>query len=83
MAIIKECDVCRIALKWQRISIYIPVNFGMKLNDGKIILYFHGATEGKKIWDYCSDNRAAFEMDCEHKLISDTQRGIAAWVIKA
>ena len=82
-AIIKECDVCRIALNDKEYPYILPVNFGMKLNDGKIILYFHGATEGKKYEIIAADNRAAFEMDCEHKLISDIQRGYCSMSYKS
>ena len=33
-------------------------------------LYFHGATEGTKLDLIAKDNRAGFEMDCEHKQAS-------------
>ena len=38
-------------------------------------LYFHGATEGTKLDLIAKDNRAGFEMDCEHNLVSDIERG--------
>ena len=70
MAIIKKCDVCRIALNDEDGFPYIvPMNFGMDVQDGQLYLYFHCATEGKKLDLIRKDNRAFFEMDCGHDLI--------------
>ena len=44
-------------------------------NQGKIELYFHGAMEGTKYDLIEKDNRASFEMDCEHKLVTEVERG--------
>ena len=50
LAIIKKCDVCRIALNDEDGFPYIvPMNFGMDVQDGQLYLYFHCATEGKKL----------------------------------
>jgi len=46
-----------------------------KKTDGKIVLYFHGATEGKKYELIHRDNRASFEMDCAHRLVTDNVSG--------
>ena len=43
--------------------------------DSKITLYFHGATEGKKYELIKKDNRASFEMDCAHRLVTDNVAG--------
>ena len=39
------------------------------------LLYFHGASEGTKLKLIAKDNRASFEMDCEHNLVSEIERG--------
>ena len=39
-------------------------------------MYFHGAMEGTKYDLIEKDNRASFEMDCEHKLVTEVERGI-------
>lgn len=73
--VIEKCDVCRLALHDEDYPYILPLNFGMQLEDGQIVLYFHGATEGKKYELIAKDNRASFEMDCEHKLITDEAAG--------
>ena len=75
LAIIKKCDVCRIALNDEDGFPYIvPMNFGMDVQNGQLYLYFHCATEGKKLDLIRKDNRAFFEMDCGHQLILNQER---------
>lgn len=70
LAILKKCDVCRIALNGDDGYPYlVPMNFGMDVQDGQLYLYFHCATEGKKLDLIRKDNRAFFEMDWGHDLI--------------
>lgn len=71
--VIKKCDVCRIALNDNGYPYIIPLNFGMKAEGEQIVLYFHGAGEGKKYELIKRDNRVSFEMDCSHKLIADRE----------
>lgn len=86
--VIKKCDVCRLALNDEEGYPYIlPLNFGMQIEKNekrniegekekeKIVLYFHGAVEGKKYELMRRDNRASFEMDCAHRLITDEEHG--------
>ena len=47
--ILKSCDCCRIGLVDDKGAYIVPMNFGYEDNNGKLTLYFHGATEGKKI----------------------------------
>lgn len=76
IAIIQKCDVCRIALNNNGFPYILPLNFGMKvMENNKIELYFHGATEGTKYALIHADNRASFEMDCGHRLITDIETG--------
>lgn len=73
--VIEECDVCRVALNADGYPYIIPLNFGMKTDGERVELYFHGAKEGTKYELIQSDNRASFEMDCAHKLVTDTESG--------
>lgn len=75
LAIIRKCDVCRIALHDEEYPYILPLNFGMDVKEGTIELYFHGALEGTKYKLIQKDNRACFEMDCSHKLVTDTAHG--------
>ena len=75
LAIMKKCDVCRIALNDNGYPYILPLNFGLYVEGNKIELYFHGAMEGTKYALIERDNRASFEMDCEHRLVTEIERG--------
>ena len=74
--IIKECDACRIALNDEETGFpyIVPWNFGLDVEDERVYLYFHGAMKGKKLDLIKKDNRATFEMDCEHNFILYEER---------
>lgn len=72
--IIERCDVCRLALNDKDYPYILPLNFGMEVTDGSVKLYFHGACEGRKYEIIKKDNRASFEMDCAHRLITDEEQ---------
>lgn len=73
--IMEKCDVCRLALNDAEYPYILPLNFGMDVTEESMTLYFHGATEGKKLELMAKDNRASFEMDCSHQLVTDKTRG--------
>lgn len=75
VAIMEKCDVCRIALNNDGYPYILPLNFGMCVRDDKIELYFHGAMEGTKYDLIEKDNRVSFEMDCEHRLVTEIEQG--------
>ena len=67
--IVDKCDVCRLAFSEDNFPYIVPMNFGYEYTDGNLVLYFHGAKEGRK-HDIISKNPfACFEVDCSHKLI--------------
>ena len=68
MAVMRQCDVCRLALNDDGYPYIVPLNFGFTEDDGKIELFFHSANEGHKLDLIRKDARAAFEMDTEHQL---------------
>lgn len=50
-------------------SIYIvPLNFGFEYTQGKLVLYFHGARDGRKYGLIEKGGSVGFEMDCNYKL---------------
>lgn len=69
--VMEKCEVCRLALNDNDYPYILPLNFGMQTKNGKIILYFHGANEGKKYELIKKDNHASFEMDCSHNLVTN------------
>ena len=66
--VIKRCEICRLALHDGDYPYILPLNFGMQIENGKIVLYFHGALEGKKYDLIAENNKAGFEMDCGTRL---------------
>ena len=72
--IIKKCDVCRIALNDEDFPYIVPLNFGLDVQGEQVFFYFHAAMEGKKLDLIAKDNRATFEMDCDHKFILYEER---------
>lgn len=75
IGIMEKCDVCRLALRDEEYPYIVPLNFGLEVKDSQLLLYFHGAPEGKKLDLIRKDNRVCFEMDCAHKLVMDKEQG--------
>ena len=72
--IIKKCDVCRIALNDDEYPYVVPLNFGLDVQGNQVFFYLHAAMEGKKLDLIAKDNRATFEMDCDHNFILYEER---------
>jgi nitroimidazol reductase NimA-like FMN-containing flavoprotein (pyridoxamine 5'-phosphate oxidase superfamily) len=65
--IIKQCQVCRLAMCKNNQPYMIPISFGF---DGSVI-YFHTALDGQKIEYIKSNNSVCFEFDCNTHLVSN------------
>jgi len=76
--IIENCDCLRLGLADGDRPYIVPLNFGWHRNNNKLVFYFHGAKEGRKI-DLINKNQyAGFELDTNHLLIThDTACGHA------
>ncbi len=74
VAIMRKCDVCRLALNDGDFPYIVPLNFGLEVRGDRVFLYFHAAGEGKKLDLIARDNRATFEMDCDHNFILYEER---------
>lgn len=81
--IIEECQVVRIGAVDSEGIFVVPVNYGYDFRDeqsaapeengGKdchLVLYFHGAPEGRKADAFAGEPEVAVEMDCRHELIT-------------
>lgn len=66
--VIRKCEICRLAFHDGEYPYILPLNFGMAIESGRIVFYFHGALEGKKYELIAGNNKAAFEMDCSTEL---------------
>lgn len=74
LQIMRQCDSCVLALNNDGFPYMVPLNFGMDIEDGQLYLYFHCAMQGKKLDLIRKDNRATFEMDCDHNFILYDER---------
>ena len=43
----------------------VPMNYGYKMEEGKLVLYLHSAVRGKKLDMIRSNCRVFFELDCD------------------
>jgi nitroimidazol reductase NimA-like FMN-containing flavoprotein (pyridoxamine 5'-phosphate oxidase superfamily) len=63
-AILAEATVCRLAMCDADRPYIVPMNFGYRGG----ALYFHCATEGKKLGILARNDRVCFEMDVDHEV---------------
>lgn len=69
IGIMESCDCCRLGLVSSEGAYIVPLNFGYEREGEKLTLYFHGASQGKKIDLIRAQESAAFEMDTRHELV--------------
>lgn len=66
-SIIKRTDVCRLAMTSDNIPYVVAMNFGYKSGTPSE-LFFHCATEGRKLDIIRKNNNVCFQMDTDHSL---------------
>lgn len=49
MEIVRRGNVCNVAFHDEPCPYLIPLNYGARMEDGKLVLYFHGAAVGTKL----------------------------------
>ena len=47
--IVKRENVCTVAFCDEPFPYLIPLNYGARMEEGKLVLYFHGASQGTKL----------------------------------
>lgn len=67
--IMRQCDVCRLALNDDPVPYILPLNFAVEVEGTQVFLYFHGAREGRKYELIARNPAVSFEMDCKHSLL--------------
>lgn len=67
--IMERCDCCRIALHDNPFPYIVPMNFGISRDNDKFTLYFHCASQGKKLDLIRKNPNVSFEMDTKHILV--------------
>ena len=63
-----KCDCLRLGFVDGEDAYIVPLNFGYENVNGKLVIYCHGAKEGRKAELIKRNGRAAFEMDTKHEL---------------
>lgn len=61
--IIDECDIVRLGFQDEEYPYIVPMNFAYEIQDGKIVLYVHGAMAGRKYELMEKQGKCCFEMD--------------------
>ena len=67
--VLDSCKVCRLGIADEGGAYIVPLNYGYRLEDGVLTLYFHGAKEGKKLDLIRKNPEVGFEMDGRHELM--------------
>lgn len=69
LTIADKCDCIRLGFVDGEDAYIVPLNFGCENKDGHMIIYCHGAKDGKKAGLIKLNGRASFEMDTKHELV--------------
>ena len=75
--IIESCQCCRIGFHDDGEVYIVPLNFGFEYEEERIVLYFHGAKEGRKIDLIAKSPRVGFEMDTNYEVYAKNNSGTA------
>lgn len=76
--ILSRCDTIRVGMNDGDYPYIIPMTFGCELKDGKIVIYFHSAGDGKK-WEILNrDNRVCVEADLYYQVAKRENGDITA-----
>jgi uncharacterized protein len=69
LEVLKQAEVCRIALIDNDIPYIVPLNFGFETSN-PLVLYFHCAPQGRKLDIIRKNNKVCFEVEVDTKIIS-------------
>ena len=65
LAILDTAKVLHLGLAVDNEPYVVPLNYGYTMEEGKLVLYLHGATQGKKLDMIHVNPNVFFEMDCD------------------
>lgn len=75
LELLNRCDTIRLAMNGEEYPYVVPLSFGYEIIDGRIVLYVHGAREGKKHQLLAINNRVCVEADICHRF-AETEQGV-------
>ena len=67
-SILRSADCCRLAFAVGDTPYIVTLNFGYEWEGPFLVLYFHGAREGRKLDMMRANPRVCFELDVGHEL---------------
>ncbi|WP_312372207.1 pyridoxamine 5'-phosphate oxidase family protein [Lachnoclostridium sp.] len=73
--VLERCDTIRIGIFGEEYPYVVPLSFGYEVIDNKIILYVHGAKEGKKHDLIGRNSKVCIEADICHRF-TDTGHSV-------
>ena len=65
LSILDKCKVLHLGLVDGDEAYVVPMNYGYEMQDGTLVLYLHGARQGRKIDLMRKNPKVFFEMDCD------------------
>ena len=64
--ILDSAKVLRLGLAVDNVPYIYPMNYGYRMEDGKLTLYLHSAAKGRKLELLRKNPDVCFELDCDH-----------------
>ena len=69
LSILDKCDIMRLGLSADNKPYIVPMNFAYEVIGEKVYIYFHCASEGRKMEMIAQNNNVCFEADCSYKTL--------------
>jgi len=69
--VLRRCQVGHLGLISDGGPYVVPVNFGAEVVDGRVVVWCHGAPEGRKVDAIRADDRVCFEAEVCHEVVTD------------
>lgn len=73
--VMRRCRVCHVAFFDEEYPYVVPLNFGLKEENGRVALYFHGAATGHKHDLLQKNSHVAFSMEAAGDIVTGPQVG--------
>ena len=65
-SILDTAKILRLGLAVDNEPYVVPMNYGYRMEEGKLTLYLHSAVQGKKLDMLKTNPNVFFELDCDH-----------------
>ncbi len=75
--VLRRCDTIRLGICGGEYPYVVPLSFGYETENEKLVLYVHGAAEGKKHDLLAANNKVCVEADLCHRFV-DTGASVTA-----